>query len=179
MSELIVLPVSSHKVHTTHTFFLFLASALLIFFASGCSSESGQTYKDYTGSYAFEDPLTQEFYQNVLIDISEVHTDTDTGTVKVSIPNLQAIYQNHRVELTSSPTADQIQKILSANLQEAIIEKSIDADLYKDGGEWKLTSTEQVDSLIAEVVDDYLNAVLADIKLPDITVDVDLEDILE
>lgn len=179
MSKLIVLPVPSYKVHMTHTFFLFWAFALLIFSASGCSSESRQTYKDYTGSYAFEDSFTQEFYQNVLIDISEVHTDTNTGTVKVSIPNLQAIYQNHRVELTSSPTADQIQTVLSANLQEAIIEKSINADLYKDGGEWKLTSTEQIDSLIAEVVDDYLNAVLVDIKLPDITVDVDLEDILE
>lgn len=179
MPKIIVLPVSSHQVHTTHTFFLFLVSALLIFFVSGCSSESGQTYQDYTGSYTFEDSLSQEFYQNVLIDISEVHTDTNTGVVKVSIPDLQAIYQNHRVELTNNLTADQVQKVLSANLQEVISEKSFDADLYKDGREWKLASTEQLDSLIAEVVDDYLNAVLADIKLPDITVDVDLEDILE
>lgn len=178
MLKILALPVSSHKLHTTHTFFTLLMSALLIFFVSGCSSKSGQTYKDYTGSYILEDSFTKEFYQNVSIVISEVHTDTNTGIVKVSIPDLKTIYQNHRVELTNNSTADQVQKVLSANLQEAIIEKSFDADLYKDGREWKLASTEQLDSLIAEVVDDYLSAVLADIKLPDITVDVNLEDIL-
>jgi len=179
MLKIFALLISSHKIHTTHTFFLLLMSVLLIFFIGGCSSESGQTYKDYTGSYIIEDSFTQEFYQNVSIDIFEVHRDTKTGIVKVSIPDLQAIYHNHQVELTNNPTADQVQKVLSTNFQEAIIEKSFDADLYRDGQEWKLASTEQIDSLIAEVVDDYLNTVLSDIKLPDINVNVDLEDILE
>ena len=179
MLKKFVLHFCACKMHVKRNSLLFVLGMLLIFSMSSCLSEKEQTYEDYTENFATSDSFTKDFYSNVSISIIEIESDTSTGTVKVVIPNLKAIYLNHRDEFSDSLTEDQIHGILLQNLHEFVIEHSFDTDLYKDGREWKLASTEQVDILIAEMVDSYLDAVLADIEFSSITIDVSMEDILK
>lgn len=154
---------------------LFLGGMICVFFISGCNSEESETYADYTENYKTEDIFTKKFYGSVSIAITNVQEDTSSGTVDVVIPDLKKIYLEHRDELQENLTEDHIRKILTENLHQFVIEESFVSELYQDGTTWKMASTEQIDSLVADVVDDYLGAVLADTELTDITIDISTE----
>lgn len=171
---------SVKKVQIIRNTFLFIVVFLHILCICGCSSKKKQVYENHNSNYMPTENFVEDFYNNITIDVIDTQSSSSTGTVKVVIPDLEAIYLAHREEFSDNPTDEQIREILFENLNEFVIEKTFDSDLYKDGNNWKMQSMEQVDGFIAEMVDNYLTAVLANIQISDIVVDIeDMERILE
>lgn len=144
-----------------------------LFFANGCSSSGQQTYSDYILNYQEEDEFTKVFFENVSIEVEKVQTDLGRGTVIVKIPDLAGIYETHYDEFVSGQTEEEIQEIILQNINEYDMEISIDTDLVKDGKTWKVKSIEQVDKVISDMVDNFLNAVLSDMQI-NISIELDL-----
>ena len=150
---------------------------LNLLFISGCSSNRQQTYVDYVGNYQSDDEFVKAFYNSILIDIKNIQTELERGTVDVTIPDLEAIYKAHYDEFVSGQKEEDIQNIILENIDEYVIKVSIDTDLVKDGNAWKVGSTEQIDEEISTMIDNFLLLVFSDMQFEDISIDTCLEEI--
>lgn len=115
----------------------------------------------------------------VSVTITNVNPDSSTGTVSITMPDLKAIYLANQEAFLADPDASFMRDMIKKNLDEFTVSKSFEAELYKDGAQWKLASTDEIAALAAQILDEYLSAVLVDVDLGDITVDVNVEELLK
>ena len=154
-------------------FFCCLALSAQILIISGCSNHKSNNYTNYFTNYEVQDELTKSFYDHIEIKITTPpsHSENETD-VEVTIPDLVAVYQNNREEFIIAENTDDVKNLLQDHLNDHVLTYTVAETVCLDDGVWKLNSTEQIDILIAKVVDEYLDVAMSDIKSDDCTIEI-------
>lgn len=139
---------------------------LLILCLGGCSSKTKSTYRAYAPADGMNDTLTQTFYDNIKIKITPPKDDTaPSAQVKVTLPDLAAIYQANKEEFLNTESTEDYKEILRKHMDDYTITNSITEEVYLDDSSWKLNSTRQIDAMIGEIIDAYLSSASSEIGI--------------
>ena len=142
------------------------------------SVEKTQTAAVYAENYKTDDELENELLQSVVITVTDVRdgdNGSKIGSVMVSLPDLTKIYNAHKDEFKDDDTGSKIKAIIRDNLNEFSTDSTFEAEVVEENGQWKLADKTELNGLIADTVDNYLKAVLKDIQMDDITINIDGE----
>ena len=170
------------KSNCTVVFSLLLALVMLFPWSlTSCSLSSdspSNSYASYLDDGVKENSFVKEYYEKVTFKFDPPKTgDSGSTSVVVSLPDLEKIYENYTAEFSEAKTSDNVQKIIKKHVDEFTIEKELTAEVYKDGDDWRLKSTENIDELVNTTVDEFLAKVISNVEFE--THEINLHEIID
>lgn len=160
-------------------FIIFILSSV---FLCACGKSDIVTSDDEKFTYTsyFDDEkdnkTRKQFYNNIKIKINEISDNGDnTGVadVEVTLPDMELILKSIMDEVGENPDIEKIEAKMIKKMSEYSKTNTLKLDVILEDSKWKLKSSEKIDELISNSIDDMLIYALT--KTEDINVDIELD----
>ena len=137
--------------------------------------EPHQTSAILFENYTTDDEFEMQLLQSIVITVTNTkdgENGSKIGSITVSLPDMVKIYNSHKTEFNGDDAGTIIKTIIQDNIKEFSTEIAFEAEILEEDGQWILADKASLNSVIGNIVDEFIKEVLKDTQVDEITIDI-------